>query len=439
MQSMQYIMIDKWQQVAWPLFWKRNLNIEDPLVLQSLMKSLKIPINGFMEYLNNEGLQLNNHIRQQAFDELGIFGVPSMLIRKAGQIIHPGVLWGSEHFNTVRQLLNQNGVSIPNVTLNSDRTMPIVAFGTGTTWFKGKQSKEKLIRCVKEALNVGIRHIDAAEMYETEIECGTAIHEWLKSNNNISHITRKHLFVTSKLSTSLNGIGVHAGCHAILFRLGLQYLNLLLIHAPFKQYIADGQQGIVRIWQEMEELVHQGLVESLGVSNFTIENLKTIIQTCTIKPSVNQIEHHILLQQPELVAYCHHHEIVITSYSGLAPITKGTLSTVGSVVDSHLLKYIESLAAKYTVEKTHVLQRWILQSGHKSIVTTSKTIERIQNMLKTFDFELNEKEMNEMERFATKIPQERYFFVEELGQELNLLDSTEGSKTRSSSTTGSKM
>ena len=126
-------MIDKWQHVAWPLFWKRNLNIEDPLVLQSLMKSCDIPIDGFMEYLNNEGLQLNNHIRQQAFDELGIFGVPSMLIRKAGQIIHPGVLWGSEHFDTVRQLLNQNGVSIPNVPLNSDRTMPSFAFGTGTT------------------------------------------------------------------------------------------------------------------------------------------------------------------------------------------------------------------------------------------------------------------------------------------------------------------
>ena len=67
MQSMQYIMIDKWQQVAWPLFWKRNLNIEDPLVLQSLMKSCDIPIDGFMEYLNNEGLQLNNHTRENCF------------------------------------------------------------------------------------------------------------------------------------------------------------------------------------------------------------------------------------------------------------------------------------------------------------------------------------------------------------------------------------
>lgn len=204
-------------------------------------------------------------------------------------------------------------------TLNDGTVMP--AFGLGT-W---KSPKDAVYDAVKEALKIGYQHIDAAWIYQNEAEVGRGIKESLDADV----IQRKNLFVTSKLWNSFHDPkDVEKGCRKTLIALGLDYLNLYLMHWPvaFKpgtlgpkkeDIIPLSEQPFSETFDAMLALKEKGLVKSVGVSNFSISKLEQLIDETGVVPAINQVELHPYNSQPELLDYCEQKGIQLTAYSPL--------------------------------------------------------------------------------------------------------------------------
>jgi diketogulonate reductase-like aldo/keto reductase len=165
------------------------------------------------------------------------------------------------------------------VTLSSATSIPRVGYGTGTKWYTGDNASpinQELVRSIHEALAAGYRHLDAAEMYGTD----TSIAEALRTQS----LDRKDIFITSKVYKNIANI--EQACLDSLTRLGLEYLDLWLIHAP---YFDRNKISLAEAWQQMERLVETGKVKAIGVSNFQVEHLEELLALKPkIKPSVNQ-------------------------------------------------------------------------------------------------------------------------------------------------------
>ncbi len=205
-------------------------------------------------------------------------------------------------------------------TLNDGTVMP--AFGLGT-W---KSAKGKVRKAVAEALRIGYTHVDAAWIYQNEQEVGEGIREAIGSGA----IARESLFVTSKLwNTFHKPEAVEKGCKETLSALGLDYLDLYLMHWPiaFKPDISQhnspedfyslDEVPFSETFEAMAALRKKGLVKSVGVSNFTQSKLEKVIADTGMVPAMNQVELHPYNPQNELLAYCKEQGICVTAYSPL--------------------------------------------------------------------------------------------------------------------------
>lgn len=202
-------------------------------------------------------------------------------------------------------------------------------------------------------------------VYGNEQDLGTAIKR--------SGVPRSQLFITTKVWTVATN--VKAAFDASLERLGVDYVDLYLVHWP---QIADTPDRLQQIWSEMEAIKESGKAKSIGVSNFLQDHLETILRTARIKPVINQIEYHPYLQHGNLINFCRQHDIATAAYSPLTAITKGR---PGPVDDIYM-----SLANKYGVTESEIALRWIMDQGIVA-VTTSTSAPRIQgymNMLPSF-------------------------------------------------------
>ncbi|GLE54048.1 hypothetical protein ATCCBAA256_36100 [Mycobacterium montefiorense] len=205
---------------------------------------------------------------------------------------------------------------IPTITLNDDAKMPVLGLGVA------KLSDAEAERSVTAALEVGCRLIDTAAAYGNEGAVGRAIAK--------SGLGRDELFVTTKLGTSNQGFETaQAACHASLDRLGLDYLDLYLIHWP-----APALGKFVESFEGMIQSKEQGHVRSIGVSNFTEDHLSMIIEQTSEVPAVNQIELHPRLNQADLRQTHAEHDVVTQSYSPLG---------VGRLIDEQI---VTSIAAQ---------------------------------------------------------------------------------------------
>ncbi|PRI16627.1 2,5-didehydrogluconate reductase A [Mycobacterium shigaense] len=241
--------------------------------------------------------------------------------------------------------------------------MPVLGLGVAHL------SEDETERAVAAALEIGVRLIDTAAAYGNEAAVGRAI--------AASGIPRAELFVTTKLATEDQGLkGALDACSASLDRLGLDYIDLYLIHwpAPQKGKYVDSFGGLLQNRAE-------GHTRSIGVSNFTEEYLSMVIDLTFTTPAVNQIELHPLLSQAELRKTNAQHNVVTQSYTPLA---------LGRLLDDPT---VTSVAGEYGKTPAQVLLRWNVQLGN-AVVFRSANPERIASNIDIFDFELAAEHMD---------------------------------------------
>lgn len=253
---------------------------------------------------------------------------------------------------------------IPNITLNNGVIMP--QFGLGV-WqaAKGKEVET----AVKDALDAGYRMIDTAAIYGNEESVGKAI--------KASGIPREELFITSKLwNDSHDYDAALVAFAATLDRLGLEYLDLYLIHWPVPK-----QGKFVDAWRALEKIYADKGTRAIGVSNFKPPHLEELLNNSKIVPAVNQIELHPKMQQLETRAFCKQHEIAIESYS---PLMQG-----GEILNDPV---IIQIAGMYSKTPAQIVLRWHIQSGF-IVIPKSVHKERIWENATIFDFELSPEDM----------------------------------------------
>lgn len=254
--------------------------------------------------------------------------------------------------------------------LNSGCEIPAIALGT----YKMTDQNE-VDNAIKAAYDAGYRHIDSAIMYENEAQIGHAI-----KNGNIP---RNELFITTKVPHRQLGYDkVYNFVLQSLKDFQTDYLDLVLIHWPEANSVKERQES----WQALEKLVNEGKIKSIGVSNFLIIHLKTILDICKIKPAVNQIEIHPLFIDHETINYCEQQGILLQAYSSFARM------------DDKLIKneVLVKLCEKYKKLPTQILVRWVIQHGWIVLPKSSKK-ERIEENINIDDFQLTEQEIKSLD------------------------------------------
>ncbi|KAL8622350.1 hypothetical protein ACOMHN_041678 [Nucella lapillus] len=292
------------------------------------------------------------------------------------------------------------------VKLSDGRTAPLLAFGTF------KIANEKAAEALRVALDTGYRLIDTAQIYANEEVIGDVLHEYFSQGK----LKREDVFVTTKLwNTYLAKADVRRAVEDSLRKLQLDCVDLLLIHQPwgFKNH-GDGtmlptdQHGnydyqsydLTETWQELETLVSEGKIVSLGISNFNSVQLDRIHSFATVKPVVNQVECHPYLPQKELYNFCEKRGILIQAYAplGSPDRPKGMSSSDKLLI---LLKepVLKTIGDKYSKSPAQVLIRDLLQRGIM-VAVKSVTPSRIKENFQVFDFALSTEDMAEIDKLC---------------------------------------
>lgn len=272
------------------------------------------------------------------------------------------------------------------VTLNDGNKIP--QFGLGVYMVPDGAETEN---AVLEALRMGIRHIDTAHAYQNERSVGRAVKN--------SGVPRDEIWITTKLWPSEYGEGkTAAAIDKMLRRLDTDYIDLLLLHQQFGDYLGA--------WKDMEKAVREGKVRSIGISNFESDHLEELCEAAEIKPAVNQVECHPYWQQTELKKRMEKYGTIIESWY---PIGHGD---AGLIHDPLFVK----LGQKYGKTSVQVILRWHIQEGNIVFPKTTNP-QHMKDNFEIFDFELTEDEMNEIRKMEGK---GRFFHMTLEEQEKNL-------------------
>jgi 2,5-diketo-D-gluconate reductase A len=248
---------------------------------------------------------------------------------------------------------------VPSIQLNDGNEIPQLGFGVFQI------EPRDTVEAVTQALDVGYRHIDTAEMYGNEKEVGEAIRD--------SGLDRADVYITSKLNNSFHRPDdARRAFDETLSALGFDYVDLFLIHWPLPT-LYDGDY--VSTWRTLEEFRRDGRARSIGVSNFQVDHLERLAAEADVVPAVNQIELHPYLLNEEVRSYGEAHGIATEAWS---PIAKG------EVLDDPA---ITEIADRLGRTPAQVVLRWHIERG-SIVFPKSTTSERIRENLELFDFEL---------------------------------------------------
>ena len=230
-----------------------------------------------------------------------------------------------------------------NYTLSNGVEIPKLGLGT---WFIGD---DVVADAVKAAVEMGYRHIDTAQAYENERGVGEGV--------RTCGVKREDLFVTTKLAAEIKDYeGAVASIDSSLKTMGLDYLDMMIIHSPqpWMEYGADEDrcfEGNKEAWRALEDAYKAGKIKAIGLSNFLKEDLDNILESCTVKPMVNQILAHISNTPKELIEYCESKGILVEAYS---PVAHGELMKNEDV---------KKMADKYGVSIPQLSIRYCLELG----------------------------------------------------------------------------
>jgi len=284
--------------------------------------------------------------------------------------------------------------------LNSGYEINVVGLGT---W---KSPKGMVKQAVESAIDCGYRHIDCAWLYKNEDEVGAALQKKIQEKK----VERNQLFITSKLWGCFHEPSmVRRALTQSLQNLKLDYLDLYLIHFPvgYKFYegvttpflddaktkVESNDIDYMETYKELEKLQKEGLIRSIGVSNFNIEQVDRVLRLSEIKPAVNQIEIHPYLSQVGLVEFCQRHDVVVTAYSPFSsPDNPRKRPDYVPVLENTTIKEI---AKKLEKTPGQVVLRYLLQRN-LVVIPKSVTPSRIQSNYEVFDFNLDDSEMEKI-------------------------------------------
>lgn len=260
-----------------------------------------------------------------------------------------------------------SSTTVPNVTLRHGTEMPRLGLGT---WPMDDGAAERVIA---DAIEAGYRLVDTAENYRNERGVGLGL--------KASGVPREDLFVTTKFNRRWHGVDLAAeACQHSLDRLGLDYLDLLLVHWP-----NPDQDRYVEAWQGLARLLEAGRVKAIGTSNFKPAHLDRVIAATGVVPDVNQIQLSPLTTRDEARAYHAEHQIVTQSWS--------PIGGQGADVRSH--PTVLALAERHGRTPAQVVLRWHLELG-LSVVPKSSDPRRLRQNLDVFDFSLSKAEVAEL-------------------------------------------
>ncbi|KAF8643758.1 hypothetical protein AX16_008777 [Volvariella volvacea WC 439] len=282
--------------------------------------------------------------------------------------------------------------AITTVQLNDATQIPWLAFGTGTALY-GRDASN----LVEVAIKAGITHLDGAQMYNNEDTLGAGI--------RASGKPRSELYIVTKLKGLAPGQTIKQSLQDSLKKLGVDYVDLFLIHSPKP---ANENGTLKSIWAGMEDVKREGLAKSIGVSNFQVQDLKIILDGATVIPAVNQIELHPYVWKAAhpIVDYCKEHGILVASYGGQTPLVRaggGPLDPCLPAIRARL----EKVRGK-PVALGQVLSKWILQKGSIIVTTTSKA-SRIEEFLDVVNVpDLTEEEIQAIDDAGEKVHKRMY-------------------------------
>lgn len=289
----------------------------------------------------------------------------------------------------------------PKIKLSSGYDMPVLGFGT--YGLKGYQCSSA-IHCAVES---GFRHFDTAYNYENEKEVGEAIRTQIQMGN----VSRENIFLTTKLwNTHHDPRDVRRICEKQLENLGFDYIDLYLMHFPvgYKHmcdeilYPMEDDKAqttdidYIDTWRAMEELVKLGLVRSIGVSNFNMEQIQRIIQCSSSKPVVNQVEVWPGFMQKDLVDYCRYNGIIVTAYSPLGQPNREIHSPIYFFSEG-----MKRLAKRYKRTASQIVLRYLIDYGVVPIPKAANPL-HIKENLNIFDFQLSESDTRALRGIKSK-------------------------------------
>ena len=272
------------------------------------------------------------------------------------------------------------------ITLNDNTNIP--QFGLGVYQVP---EGDAAYHAVLDALKMGVRHIDTAHAYQNERSVGRSVRD--------SGVAREKVWITTKLWPHEYGEGkTAAAIDKMLERLGTDYIDLLLLHQQFGDYLGA--------WKDMEKAVKAGKVRSIGISNFESERLEELCEAAVIKPSVLQVECHPYYQQNELKKRIEKYGTVIESWY---PIGHGDKGLIGEAL-------FTKLAQKYNKSNVQIILRWHIQEGTIVFPRTTNP-EHMKENFDIFDFELTADEMTQIRKLDCG---KRFFNMTLAEQEANL-------------------
>lgn len=258
-----------------------------------------------------------------------------------------------------------------NINLNNGKEIPSVGLGT---WLI---DNDKVVDVIKTAVKLGYRHIDTAQAYENEEGVGLGIKK--------CGIPRQELFITTKIRAEYkNYEDAKKSIDESLRKLGLDYLDLMIIHAPqpwveFRETDNKYYEENLEVWRALEDSYKEGKIKSIGVSNFHNDDLQNILDNCEIKPMVNQVLSHIGQTPFDIIDYCKKNDIVVEAYS---PIAHG---------EAGRIEEVNKLADKYNKTFAQICLKYQLQLG-LVVLPKASSVEHLSNNF-DLDFVISDEDM----------------------------------------------